>query len=48
MAAISPNSLTDTLRRLEENGLLERTACPTVSFTIKYTLTPRARICTEY
>lgn len=39
--AISPKSLTDTLRHLEEQGVLERTAYPTVPVTVEYKLTPK-------
>ncbi|WP_248924824.1 winged helix-turn-helix transcriptional regulator [Paenibacillus hamazuiensis] len=38
---ISPKSLTDTLRHLEEQGVLERTAYPTVPVTVEYKLTPK-------
>ncbi|TBL81208.1 winged helix-turn-helix transcriptional regulator [Paenibacillus thalictri] len=38
---ISPKSLTDTLRHLEEQGVLERTAFPTVPVTVEYKLTPK-------
>lgn len=38
---ISPKSLTDTLRHLEEQGVLERHAFPTVPVTVEYTLTPK-------
>jgi DNA-binding HxlR family transcriptional regulator len=38
---ISPKSLTDTLRHLEEQGVLNRTAYPTVPVTVEYTLTPK-------
>ncbi|KEQ26190.1 winged helix-turn-helix transcriptional regulator [Paenibacillus tyrfis] len=41
ISSISPKSLTDTLRHLEENGVLERTAYPTVPVTVEYTLTPK-------
>lgn len=39
--AISPKSLTETLRHLEEQGVLERTAYPTVPVTVEYALTPK-------
>ncbi|TVY06679.1 winged helix-turn-helix transcriptional regulator [Paenibacillus cremeus] len=39
--SISPKSLTDTLRHLEEYGVLERTAYPTVPVTVEYKLTPK-------
>jgi DNA-binding HxlR family transcriptional regulator len=38
---VSPKSLTETLRHLEEQGVLERTAFPTVPVTVEYTLTPK-------
>jgi DNA-binding HxlR family transcriptional regulator len=38
---ISPKSLTDTLRHLEEQGVLERHAFATVPVTVEYTLTPK-------
>jgi DNA-binding HxlR family transcriptional regulator len=38
---ISPKSLTDTLRHLEEQGVLERTAYATVPVTVEYKLTPK-------
>lgn len=38
---ISPKSLTDTLRHLEEQGVLERTAYATVPVTVEYSLTPK-------
>lgn len=38
---VSPKSLTETLRHLEEQGVLERTAYPTVPVTVEYTLTPK-------
>ncbi|WP_425436300.1 winged helix-turn-helix transcriptional regulator [Paenibacillus rigui] len=41
--AISPKSLTETLRHLEEEGVLERTAYPTVPVTVEYTLTPKGQ-----
>lgn len=41
--AISPKSLTETLRHLEEQGVLERTAYPTVPVTVEYTLTPKGQ-----
>ncbi|PZE20998.1 winged helix-turn-helix transcriptional regulator [Paenibacillus xerothermodurans] len=39
--SISPKSLTETLRHLEDQGVLERTAYPTVPVTVEYTLTPK-------
>lgn len=41
ITSVSPKSLTDTLRHLEENGVLERTAYPTVPVTVEYKLTPK-------
>ncbi len=41
VAGISPKSLTDTLRHLEDQGVLERHAFPTVPVTVEYTLTPK-------
>ncbi|NHN31345.1 winged helix-turn-helix transcriptional regulator [Paenibacillus agricola] len=38
---VSPKSLTETLRHLEEQGVLERTAYATVPVTVEYTLTPK-------
>lgn len=38
---ISPKSLTDTLRHLESEGVLERKAYATVPVTVEYTLTPK-------
>ena len=38
---ISPKSLTDTLRHLEGQGVLERHAFPTVPVTVEYSLTPK-------
>lgn len=38
---ISPKALTDTLRHLEEQGVLEREAFPTVPVTVQYKLTPK-------
>lgn len=43
ISGISPKSLTDTLRHLEEHGVLERTAYPTVPVTVEYTLTPKGQ-----
>ena len=41
--AISTKSLTDTLRRLEENGIIAREALPTVPVTVNYSLTEKGR-----
>lgn len=38
---INPKSLTDILRHLEEQGVLERTAYATVPVTVEYALTPK-------
>lgn len=40
---VSTKSLTDTLRRLEENGIVERRAIPTVPVTVEYSLTAKGR-----
>ena len=40
---INPKSLTDTLRHLENQGVLERTAYPTVPVTVEYSLTPKGQ-----
>jgi DNA-binding HxlR family transcriptional regulator len=40
---VSPKSLTDTLRHLEEQGVLERMAYATVPVTVEYTLTPKGQ-----
>lgn len=40
---ISPKSLTDTLRHLEHQGVLERKAYPTVPVTVEYYLTPKGK-----
>ena len=39
----STKSLTDTLRHLEENGIVQREAKPTVPVTVEYTLTEKGR-----
>ena len=41
LPAISPKSLTDTLRHLEAHQVLERTIYPTVPVTVEYSLTER-------
>ncbi|MDF2719825.1 MAG: HxlR family transcriptional regulator [Paenibacillus sp.] len=38
---ISPTALTNTLRHMEEKGVLERRVYPTVPVTVEYTLTPK-------
>ena len=40
---ISTKSLTDTLRHLEENGIIKREAIPTVPVTVEYSLTDKGR-----
>lgn len=40
---VSPKSLSDTLRHLEANGILERHAFPTVPVTVEYSLTPKGQ-----
>ncbi len=39
--SISPTALTNTLRHLEEHGVLERHVFPTVPVKVEYTLTPK-------
>ena len=39
LAGVSPKMLTQTLRSLERDGLLTRTATPTVPVTVSYALT---------
>jgi DNA-binding HxlR family transcriptional regulator len=41
--SISPKSLSNTLRHLEEQGVLERHVYPTVPVTVEYTLTPKGQ-----
>lgn len=41
--AVSPKALTNTLRHLEEQGVLEREAFPTVPVTVEYRLTPKGQ-----
>lgn len=38
---VSPKSLTDTLRHLEANGVIERRVFPTVPVTVEYSLTDK-------
>lgn len=40
---VSPKALTDTLRHLEDQGVLERHAYATVPVTVEYTLTPKGQ-----
>lgn len=41
VCGISAKSLTDTLRHLETNGVITRTAFPTVPITVEYALTEK-------
>jgi DNA-binding HxlR family transcriptional regulator len=41
ICGISPKALTDTLRHMEEQGVLERHAYATVPVTVEYLLTPK-------
>jgi DNA-binding HxlR family transcriptional regulator len=41
ICGINPKSLTDTLRHLEVQGVIERTAYATVPVTVEYSLTPK-------
>jgi DNA-binding HxlR family transcriptional regulator len=41
VTGISPKALTDTLRHLEDQGVLERHAFATVPVTVEYSLTPK-------
>lgn len=43
LAGVSEKMLTQTLRALEHDGLLTRTATPTVPLTVTYQLTPLGR-----
>ncbi|SEM92799.1 helix-turn-helix domain-containing protein [Paenibacillus sp. OV219] len=38
---VSPRALTNTLRHLESQGVLERHVFPTVPVTVEYSLTPK-------
>jgi DNA-binding HxlR family transcriptional regulator len=40
---ISPTALTNTLRHLEDQGVLERCVFPTVPVTVEYTLTVKGQ-----
>ena len=40
---ISTKSLTNTLRHLEQNGIISRTVFPTVPVTVEYSLTKKGR-----
>ena len=44
---ISQKVLSQTLRRLERNGLISRTIFPTVPVTVEYALTPLGRTLTD-
>ncbi|WP_410512010.1 helix-turn-helix domain-containing protein [Paenibacillus sp. BR2-3] len=41
ITSISPRALTNTVRHLEDQGVLERHVFPTVPVTVEYTLTPK-------
>lgn len=41
ICGVSPRALTNTLRHLEDQGVLERHAFPTVPVTVEYSLTPK-------
>lgn len=41
LKSISPKALTDALRHLEGNGIIERTVFPTVPVTVEYSLTEK-------
>lgn len=41
--SVNTKSLTDTLRRLEENGIIARSVLPTVPVTVEYSLTEKGR-----
>jgi len=43
IGAIKKQSLTDTLRLLEQNGLVRREVFPTVPVTVEYSLTEKGR-----
>lgn len=40
---VSTKSLTDTLRHLEENGIIRRQVIPTAPVTVEYSLTEKGR-----
>lgn len=40
---VSTKSLTDTLRHLEQNGIVQREVFPTVPVTVEYSLTEKGR-----
>lgn len=41
--SISTKSLTDTLRHLEQNGIINRNVFPTVPVTVEYSLTDKGK-----
>lgn len=43
LTGVSPKTLTDKLRELEEQGVLTRTVYPAVPPRVEYTLTPKGR-----
>ncbi|WP_413760759.1 winged helix-turn-helix transcriptional regulator [Streptomyces sp. MMBL 11-3] len=43
LQGVSPKVLTQTLRRLEDHGLLDRTVYPAVPLHVEYALTPLGR-----
>ncbi|WP_102125165.1 winged helix-turn-helix transcriptional regulator [Deinococcus planocerae] len=43
LAGVSPKTLTDKLRELEEGGVLTRTVYPAVPPRVEYALTPKGR-----
>lgn len=47
MEGISQKMLTQTLRSLERDGLVDRRVFPTVPVTVEYSLTPLGRTLTE-
>jgi DNA-binding HxlR family transcriptional regulator len=47
LEGVSQKVLTTTLRKLERNGLLTRSAFPTVPVTVEYALTPLGRALSE-
>lgn len=43
LAGVSPKTLSELLKELEEKGILERTAYPTIPPTLEYTLTDKGQ-----
>ncbi len=43
LAGVSPKTLSERLKELEERGILERTAYPTIPPTVEYTLTEKGQ-----